>query len=487
MSFVFRSFVHYIYYKYLMKIYIFCIVAVFILGCVGPKKIFQPKPISPNQTISSFESRTLDNPSLRGFIEKNLHHEITSWPPKSWDFTMLTLAAFYYHPDLDIARAKRGFAEGGIVKGGEIPNPTLGLRPQYNTTGGGSSPWTLGLNLDIPVETAGKRGYRIAQARHLSDAASFNIYSVAWQVRSRLRANLLNLYSALLTEELLKKQQVVREEIVGLMERRLKAGESSKPEVNEVRLSLDRTNLTLHDLQRQKSETIVQIADSIGISSQAINGVDFSFDTINRFLLNEDFSIADTRRHALLNRPDILGSLSEYAATESSLQLEIAKQHPDIHLGPGYSWDQGDNKWSIGFSIELPVFNRNEGQIAEAEARRKEAEARFISLQVKITGEIDRIIKGYSTSLQKLKTAELILSEQKEQYQAIDAKFKIGEVDRLKILTAKLDLLSAETSRLDALIKAQATLGALEDAVQFPLNELPLSAVIPENKEGGNK
>jgi broad specificity phosphatase PhoE len=30
---------------------------------------------------------------------------------------------------------------------------------------------------------------------------------------------------------------------------------------------------------------------------------------------------------------------------------EIAKQYPDIHLGPGYQYDQGVNKWTLGFSV----------------------------------------------------------------------------------------------------------------------------------------
>src|SRR5574341_439976 len=141
-------------------------------GCVS----FQPKPIVPTQTASAFKARTLDNPGLKAFLEANLHHELTPWPMKSWDFSLLTLAAFYYHPDLDVARAKWGVAEAGVITAGGRPNPSLGLSPQYNVNAiTGLSPWTLGLTLDIPVETAGKRGYRVAQAKHRSEAARLSI------------------------------------------------------------------------------------------------------------------------------------------------------------------------------------------------------------------------------------------------------------------------------------------------------------------------
>ena len=92
------------------------------------------------------------------------------------------------------------------------------------------------------------------------------------------------------------------------------------------------------------------------------------------------------------NRPDILASLSEYAAAQSAVQLEIAKQYPDVHLGPGYEYDQGQNKWALGLSVELPVRNRNQGPIAEAQAKREEAAARFIDLQARVIAEIDRAL-----------------------------------------------------------------------------------------------
>src|SRR5205085_2292763 len=98
------------------------------------------------------------------------------------------------------------------------------------------------------------------------------------------------------------------------------------------------------------------------------------------------------RRELLLTRPDILASLAEYAASQSALQLEIAKQYPDIHLSPGYEFDQGDNKWSLGVGITLPIFNRNQGAIREAIAKRSEAAANFATLQAHAINETERAV-----------------------------------------------------------------------------------------------
>ncbi|MCX6357386.1 MAG: hypothetical protein NT045_05860, partial [Candidatus Aureabacteria bacterium] len=90
----------------------------------------EPSP-SSFLTSSDFEARTLDNPGLKEFIESGLHREISPWPPSSWDFSMLTRAAYYYHPDLDMARARWGHARAGITTAARRPNPTLDSRYQY--------------------------------------------------------------------------------------------------------------------------------------------------------------------------------------------------------------------------------------------------------------------------------------------------------------------------------------------------------------------
>lgn len=441
------------------------VIAVVLSGCAT----FRPKPISPDLKATAFEARTLDNAGLKEFLQANLGHEITPWPPKPWDFQMLALAAFYYHPDLDVARAKWGVAEAGVVTAAGLPNPSLSFIPQYDASAtGGVSPWILSPTFDIPIETAGKRAYRIDQARHLSEAARLNIATVAWQVRSRLRARLVDSYASGHAESLLLKEESVQEELVKLLEQRLEFGEASQPDVTQTRVSLAQTQLALRDAQKQRAEASVQLADALGLPVNALDGIELSFSFFDRTTV--DLPSQDVRRQALLNRPDILGALAEYAAGQSALQLEIAKQYPDIHLGPGYTWDQGENKWSLGISITLPIFNQNQGPIAEAQARRKETAARFTSLQAQIIGEVDRALAGYRAALQTLQTADRLVESRKEQQRSAQAMFDIGQSDRLALRSADLELVAAELSRFNALTTVQQSLGLLENAVQRPLN-----------------
>src|ERR1035441_3520303 len=186
------------------------IALVLVAGCAR----FQPQPLSPADTAAGLEGRSLDNPGLKAFLEKNLNRELSTWPAAKWDFEMLTLAAFYYNPSLDVARAGWAEARAGIVTAGARPNPTVGFSPQYVLNPGPDPAWVHTLNLDWPIETAGKRGARAAQARHLSESARLDITATAWQVRSQLRGSVIDFTSAMRREALLRKQLEAQEEIV---------------------------------------------------------------------------------------------------------------------------------------------------------------------------------------------------------------------------------------------------------------------------------
>src|SRR5207302_4314344 len=151
-------------------------------------------------------------------------------------------------------RAKWAVAQAGKKTAGERPNPTVSVTPSYNTTTAIPSPWLVTASFDIPIETAGKRGYRLAQARHLSESARLSIASVAWTVRSRVRQKLLDLYIAHETEALLKDQQALQSENLRLLESQAKAGAISAFELMQARIASDTSRLALRDAERQSAE-----------------------------------------------------------------------------------------------------------------------------------------------------------------------------------------------------------------------------------------
>jgi cobalt-zinc-cadmium efflux system outer membrane protein len=431
---------------------------------------FQPQPLAPDRTAADFESRSLTNPDLRAFLETN--HVAGEWPRASWDLNALALVSFYYHPDLAVARARWAVADAARVTAGERPNPSVSFAPTYDTTT--PPPWILGVSFDVPIETAGKRSYRLDQAEHLSEAARWNFVSAAWQVRSRTRASLLGLYAASQTEALLSRQVAAQSNVVRLLEGQYQAGNVSEFDVTQARIALDSSRLAFQSAQSQQAGALAQLAQSLGLPVQALADARFSYAGLSDF--PQALTATEVRRQAILSRADVRGALAEYAASQSALQLEIAKQYPDIHLGPGYELDQTDNKWTLGLSVTLPVLNQNQGGIAEARARREEAAASFLSVQATAIGEIDRALAGYRAALEQSATAAALQRNSQKRLESIVAMQQAGEVDALAVANARVEYNTGALSQLDAVVRAQQALGQLEDAVQSPL-ELPEAAL----------
>ncbi len=445
-----------------LSFFAICIVTITLAGCAT----FHSKPISAASNASALEARTLDNPGLHKFMEQNLNGQLPSWPPRSWNFSMLTLAALYYSPDLDLARARRQVALAGKITAGERPNPTISVLPG-GITNPPRSPWLFSLIVSMPIETAGKRGYRLDVAGHLARAAGLDMETAAWQVRSRLRASLVDLHFNRESEVVLKRQVEVQRQLVQMLSVLLANGEIPRPELARAQISLDAGRLKLADLQRQIADSRARLAASLAVPVEALHRIKISCRFLKRFPVSPP--LRQLRRKALLNRPDILSLLASYEAAQSALQLEIAKQYPDVNLGPGYSFQDSENYWTFGPSLTLPVLNQNQGPIAEAKARRRQAAAAFTAFQAKVIEQLDRGFAGYQLMRDKLKTAQSLKDWAKAQKDSAGSAFTEGETSRLALLEAQLVYYTDLLQDIQASYQAQQALGVLEDALEFPL------------------
>ena len=429
---------------------------------------YHSRPIAPVKAMDDFGARRLDAPELGRFLIAN--KEAETWPPAAWDLKSLTLAALYFHPDMDIARAQWGVARGGRITAGERPNPTLNPLMGYNTTSPRSeiTPWIPEVALELTIETAGKRGIRIAEARHLAEAARWQILSAAWNVRSRLRGALLEVYAAGELAGLLADQERLQTEFVRILEIQREAGEVSTYDLTQARVALGASRLASIEAARVKEDAQARLAGALGLPRQALQGATISFDALRGPA--PDLPAGEIRRHAVLNRSDILAALAEYEASQSALKLEIAKQFPDINLGPDYQLDQTDSKWTIGLALVLPVFSRNRGPIAEAMAAREESAARFLALQSQVIGELDAAIEDCRAAVLKARAAEDLVANLARQERAARAQRELGEISPLEFLGIQLELNAGAQARLEALTQAQEAVGRLENAAQSPLD-----------------
>src|SRR5258706_13360493 len=107
-------------------------------GCAAQR--YQAVPIVASATASRFESRNLADAGLQLFVEQNLGHALSPWPPATWDLQTLSLAGLYFNPALDSARARVAGSEAALITAGGRPHPpprhAPGIRdPLFLTSG----------------------------------------------------------------------------------------------------------------------------------------------------------------------------------------------------------------------------------------------------------------------------------------------------------------------------------------------------------------
>ncbi len=445
-----------------------------LVSLTGGCAFYRPNPLDPSENAHLLESRSLEDPGLRLFLDRQ-GRSPKHWPKRSWNLSDLTLVALYENPDFAVQRTTVALARAGITTAGQRPNPGISSFAALNSiviAPEETSPWALGLLFDVPFETAGKRGIRLQRARDLAMAEKFRLGQAAWNVRSLVRRRFLICVRQIRQSENLKREVEIRTRILALWHLRHVAGEASAMDENTARISLEHARLSLNASREFESSSRVALAQAVGLPEKALKGIRLSFADLETVPSFDRLPAPSVQRAALINRLDIRAALAQYAASEEALRLEVANQYPNFHLGPGgYSFVQGDNMWSVGFSIPLPILNQNQGPIAEARARRRRAYARFTALQFQVIGQIEAALIHYRGSLQSSETTRRILARQKDYQRQVDRRFRAGEVGRMTLMNGKLALLMAESDRLIALSKAQRTLESLEDAVQAPLME----------------
>ena len=427
---------------------------VMLTSCVS----FQPHPISAEQTSAEFSQRSLSDPGLKTFLAE---HKASSG---SWNVNRLALVAAYFHPDVALARAEADEVAAAIKTAEMRPNPVFTFMPQFASQRGGPfTPWFFGPNIAIPIETAGKRSKRTEQALAAAEAARWRVSARAWAARSRVRAAMLELYGARKNITLLETEQKLHDEAIKKLTAQMEAGDVSPFELTQARLMLNRTRLALQDAQRLAATGEARLAAAIGIPVHALKAVKLDFSTFDSLP-----SPSGSQRKALTQRADLIALLAEYAAAESALRLEIARQYPDINVMPGYDYNSGQNRWQLGLNLPIPL-NRNRGPIAQAEARRTTAEKRFLAQQATIQGELDIALAAYQASREKASIAAQLAEEAVGAANTTKRMVDAGDVSALELTRRQIETSTANVALLAARIEAQTAAGALEDAMQATL------------------
>ena len=433
---------------------------------------YEARPLEARPLADAFAARRLTDPDLAALARS----EAGGADELHWDADALTRVAFAVRPELALARAQIEEARAAVVSAGVRPNPTLVLDPEI--VPGASDPWILGWALNIPLELGGQRDLRVRAAEEKLAAEQFRVPLAAWSVRVEVRRALTELAAARAEAADVEQRRALEEQRLALQQTRLAAGEIHRLDLGRAEQSLALAEAQQADVRERGSRALSALAESLGLPRVALETANIEEDTAN---LPAPPDEGNARELALTNRLDLRAGLAEYAAAEAKLRLEVARQYPTLHLAPGWTYDQGDHKLALGFSIELPIFDRNQGPIAEAEARRASAAARFEAMQASALGTVESARVGYADALERragrVRAEELARTEERRTGEALGA----GAVNRLVLVEAQLARLARARERAEAEAAAAQALVRLEDALQSPLGAAAAPGPAREN------
>ena len=379
--------------------------------------------------------------------------------------TALTTVAWRDHPDLDLARAELAAARAGIRTAKAIPNPSFGFGA--TKAEGVPQPWTLTYGLAIPVELGGKRRLRIRQAELQVQVAQLAVAETAWRLRMGVRTALVDWRQAREDSTLADRSAALWAQLLALQDRRLALGEIAGPEQAATAQEARRAEAARLAAQEALRRTQAALALAAGVPDADLAprlAADPPLD------LTPGAAAPPAQTEALIHRLDVRRVLLDWDRNETTLDQEVAQRVPNLQLGPGYSFDQGVKKWTLGFTVELPLFDRRQGPIAEALARRKVIEARLRQTET-------QALSGAGLAEARLAAAREALKAQLQALQATQSRLAVakralalGGSDRGNLLAAELEALQARSLAVEAWAETARARLAVEDAFQKPLD-----------------
>jgi cobalt-zinc-cadmium efflux system outer membrane protein len=429
---------------------------------------YSPRPLKVEESAAEFLGRSGESSGLKSFALAN-GYRAQDWPPAQWGLAELTLVALYFHPDLRAARLRAKIARAELA-GAVQPQSWAGqVRPAYHSRAlpDTSGPWTLGLELEFPLVAQHKRAALAERSAFLVDAAELDVASAAWLARSRLRDRFLELWASRDAVALAEAQLAARRQMLGMTSRRMEAGMLSARELAIEQLAVSQLEQALGQEASRVQRALGDLAAALGLPLDVLEPMRLRFDP--QVSPGIDMDDAALRRLALRNRLDVHRRLLEFGAADSEVKLAVAAQNPDIRLGPGYAWDEGDNVWSLALGISLPSAAHAQASIREAQARRELAVEQFAATQTRVIGLTSSASAQYRMARERVERAQRSLQLQQQQESRIARQFDSGAADRMQRIAARIETLSAQAVLEAALVEQRQALAQLEDAVQRPL------------------
>ncbi|WP_345890189.1 TolC family protein [Sphingomonas beigongshangi] len=301
------------------------------------------------------------------------------------DVVALALAR---NPDLIAARTKLGVAQAQRVQAGVLPNPSLtgALLPLVSGAGEGPA-WNLGLAQDIKALLIYKP--RVRSARAATAQVRADLLWQEWQVASQARQLAVDLIAREATRPLLDEAVRILGHRYAVTQAALAEGNATLVTAAPSAVGFQQARASLQTLDQTQAQDRHKLNALLGLTPDAI----VPLQPVPQ-LLPFDVAAARAAIPSLpARRPDLLALRFGYLAQDETLRAAILSQFPDLILGGSESSDSS-RVVNVGPSAQLglPLFDRNQGNVAIARATRAQLQAEYAARLATATGEVGALL-----------------------------------------------------------------------------------------------
>ena len=303
-------------------------------------------------------------------------------------------------------------AEASLITARLRPNPVvsvggdhLKLLPGYNEPSGAGPP-EYNVRTDFVLERGGKRQGRVEVAQN-------GIQLAQLQLLDQVRRLILDVQSAFVDLQLAKANLALAEEnlkalteIVDVNAVRVKSGDLADVELVRSRIAAlqFRNQVKQAELGVRTQKSRLQFL--LG-RTQPRAGFDISGDFRGEKELVDPLQV---RARAEQLRPDLQALRREQARSQAELRLQLAQGKVDYVIGTEYRRQQGlagmGNSLGVFFQTNIPIFNRNQGEVERVRREQQQIEARLRELEASIGVEVENAYQQYTTALALLADIE---------------------------------------------------------------------------------
>jgi cobalt-zinc-cadmium efflux system outer membrane protein len=359
--------------------------------------------------------------------------------------------------DLAAARRRRAVALAGIQIARQRPNPSA------NFTALRDEPHE-GLFFDQPVEIGGQRGRRIEVARQEGALTEVEIATLARQVRRSTREAYYASAYARAESERLGRVVKLAKRLEQIAEERFKAGDVAQLEVIQTGLELSRAEADL-EVARQREKVSMSQLNAL-LNEPATKAWELAG------ALEDSTSTAplqDLVSRAYQSNPDLQHLGGEKKVEESRHSLLKAERIPNLDFEAGVDFNS-PRDFRYGprsqISIGLPIFTRNQGEIAQSVANERVLEAETAATERSVSARVEAgfyDLEAQRTQVRLYHDRLLPVARQLESM--AEESYRAGKTNILTAIEAQQAVQSVESSYLQSLEQLQDLYAGLEETV----------------------